>query len=74
MYSRVPSLGREVRHVGEVRDTTKDTRTPQRLTFFSLSLFHKERAQSTIGGLEVTTEPSQTSWSTIHSPDASGRL
>jgi hypothetical protein len=47
------SLGGKLITVGEVQVTTEDPRTPRRLTFFSLSLLHKEGAQSLVVDLEV---------------------
>ena len=46
MYSRVPFLGRKVRHVGEVWDPTKDFPTPRRLTFFSEPIPRRTKAIS----------------------------
>jgi hypothetical protein len=73
MYPDVHFLGGKLITVGEVRVTTEDSRMPRRLTFFSLSLLHKEGAQSLMVDLEVVSKPSQTFPKQIHNPEASGR-
>jgi hypothetical protein len=73
MYPDAHFLGGKIVTVGEVRVTTEDPQTSWRLTFFSLSLLHREGAQSLVADLEVVSKPSQTFPKQIHNPEASGR-
>jgi hypothetical protein len=66
------SLGGKLLTAGEVWVTTEDPRTPRRLTF-SLSLLHREGAQTLVVDLEVVSKLSQTFSKQIHNPKASGQ-
>ena len=58
--TRVPSLGREVRHVGEVRDTTKVTRRHEGSPSSPWASSTKKELNPLLVDLEVTSEPLQT--------------